>query len=360
MKILGICAYYHDSGAALLINGEIVATAQETSFTSITDIKGITGLPIHAISYCLQKTGIQLKDLDSIAFYEKPLVSSKIFGKNEFVNSYLVEDLDYSQTMSSSLYKEFLKAQIKKELTLLGNCKRFEVPPIEFIEHDQSQATSAFFRTSYRRAAVICLNSVGEWATASVWLGRDNQLIPQWKIDIPYSLKIFYSAFTHYTGFQINFDEYKFRELAQKGKPKYVNLFLDKLLQFTEDDNFQIKTDYLNHKTQFMMTKKSHQLLEVSPQLESKNRQWEMDIAASIQKVVEEIILRLVNTVYQRLGEDYLCLAGDIAYYHLLNSRIMSETSFQDISIQATTEFSKSAALAIWHQRSANACLVNN
>ncbi len=345
MKILGICAYYHDSGAALLINGEIVAAVRETCFASATHM----AVPTHSISYCLRETGIELKDLDSIVFYEKPLIISKTLDKTELINPLAKGFNPCLQVMPLQRDKQFFRALFKKELAAFGNCKRSELPPVEFIEHNQSQATSAFFLSPFQRAAVICVDSVGEWATASVWLGRENELIQAWKLDFPNSFKILCSAFTYYTGIQLNSDEYRLRELAHKGKPKYTNLFLDKLLQFNKNGTFQINTDYLYTSMQLTTTnKKSDPFYEASFQLESKITQWEMDVAASIQKVIEEIILRLVNTVYQRLGENYLCLAGDVAHYHILNGRIMRENPFRDIWIQPKAEYSRSAALAVW------------
>ncbi|RUT07091.1 hypothetical protein DSM106972_023520 [Dulcicalothrix desertica PCC 7102] len=345
MKILGVCAYYHDSGAALLVNGEIVTAVQETRFTNVTHI----GVPTNSISYCLAESGIKLKELDSIVFYEKPLIASQLINEYEFANSSIKGFNPVLQVISLQRNKQFFRAMLKKELAAFGNCKRSELPPVEFIEHNQSQATSAFFLSPFERAAVICINSVGEWATASVWLGKKNQLLPQWSLNFPNSFKILCTAFSYYTGLKINSDENRLRELAPYGKPKYAELFLDKLLESKENDIFQINTDYLV--TELTTTNRdSDNFVEVSSRLEGKINQWEMDVAASIQKVIEEIILRLVNTVYQRFGENYLCLAGDVAHYHILNGKIMRENSFRDIWIQPWNDYSRSAALAVWFQ----------
>ncbi|BAZ11336.1 carbamoyltransferase [Calothrix sp. NIES-4071] len=341
MKILGICAYYQNSGAALVINGEIVAAIQETCFSSVTHI----AVPLNSISYCLKKTGIEMKDLDGIVFYEKPLSTSELLNETY---APFIKGFNPFQVMPSQLDKQFFRTMFKKKLAAFGNCKRSELPPVEFIEHSQSQATSAFFLSPFQRAAVICINSVDEWATASVWLGRDNQLIPQWKLTFPNSFKMLCDAFTYYTGIQLNFDECKLRKLAPYGEPKYANLFLEKLLKFHDNGTFQIDRDYVYKTMQQTMTnKQTDQIFQASPQLESKTSQWEMDIAASIQKVREEIILRLVNTVYRRFGENYLCLAGD-AHYHILSSKNIHENYFRDIWIQPITDCSRSAALAVW------------
>jgi carbamoyltransferase len=352
MKILGICAYYHDSGAALLINGEIIAAAQEERFTNIK----FAGLPTYSISHCLKEARINLLSLDGIIFYDKPLRDSNLLNDTKFPNPNFTPGINiYSQFMPSQLDKENLKAKLKKELIAFCKCKLSELPPVYFIEHNQSQVTSAFFSSPFKRAAVICFNSVGDWATASVWTGRDNQLIPQWNLDFPNSFKMLCSAFTYYTGIKLNSDEFRLRELACQGKPKYANLLLDKLIEPEVNGTFYINTDYLYSVTEFTR-KKFHASLQTSSESEVKINQWEMDIAASIQRVIEEIIIRLIRTVYQGLGEDYLCLVGDVAHYYMLNSRVMSENPFRDIWIQPRTDYSRGAALAFWYQ-SAFMCL---
>lgn len=321
MKILGICAYCQNSGAALLINGKILTTIQERCFTNVTDI----GVPINSIYYCLREAGIQFQDLDRIVLYDKHLITSK-----------------FTQVITQP-DKHTHEFQLKSELATLVNCNFSNLPPIDFVEDNQSQASSAFFMSPFQRAAVICFNSIGEWTTASVWLGKDGQLIPQWKLDFPNSLKILSFAFTYYTGIQLNSDEYRLRELARYGTPKYANMFLDKLVDFRENGTFEINSDYLYNLMQLnLINKNSDEVFQASFQSESNIGQWEMDIAASIQKVKEEIIRRLIYTVYQGLGEDYLCIAGDVAHYQ------MRENCFRDVWIQPQIDYSESAALAVW------------
>lgn len=323
MKILGICAYYQSSGAALLINGEIITAVKERYFTNVADI----GVPKNSIYYCLREAGIQFQDLDRIVFYDKPLITYKFLQ--------VITQPD----------KHNLEFKLKAELATLVSCDFSNLPPIDFVEDNQSQASSAFFMSPFHRAAVICFNNVGDWATASVWLGRDGQLIPQWKLDFPNSLKILSFAFTYYTGIQLNSDEYRLRELARYGTPKYANMFLDKLVDSRENGTFQINSDYLYNLMQWNLTNKnSDQVFQALLQSESKIGQWEMDIAASIQKVKEEIIGRLIYSVYQGLGEDYLCIAGDVGHYQ------MRENCFRDVWIQPQIDYSESAALAVWFQ----------
>jgi carbamoyltransferase len=352
MKILGISAYYHDSAAALVIDGEVIAAAQEERFSRK---KHDARFPQNAIAYCLQEAGIRLKDLDNIVFYEKPFITFE-----RLLETYLA----YAPKGFSSFLmampvwlkeKLYLKAVLKKELAAIGDCKQSQLPKLLFTEHHQSHAAGAFFPSPFQRAAVLCLDAVGEWATSSVWLGDGNQLTPQWQINFPHSLGMLYSAFTYYTGFKVNSGEYKLMGLAPYGKPKYVDLILDNLLELKEDGTFRLNMDYFNYATGLTMTNHKFNRLFGSPprQPESKLTQREMDIAASIQKVTEEIVLRLCRTVKQELQEDYLCLAGGVALNCVANGRILREGLFKDIWIQPAAGDAGSAvgaALAIWHQ----------
>ncbi len=352
MKILGISAYYHDSAAALLVDGEIVAATQEERFSRK---KHDARFPWHAIAYSLSEAGVKLKNLDYIVFYEKPLITFERlletylayapFGFRSFL-------LAMPAWLKEKLY---LKAVLKKELVALGECKKSQLPPLLFTEHHQSHAASAFFPSPFERAAVLCLDAVGEWATTSCWLGEGNQLTPQWEINFPHSLGMLYSAFTYYTGFKVNSGEYKLMGLAPYGAPKYMDLILDNLLDLKEDGTFRLNMDYFNYTTGLTMTnRKFHQLFGSPPrQPESKITQREMDIAASIQKVTEEVVLSLARTVHQETGEDYLCLAGGVALNCVANGRVLREGSFQDIWIQPAAGDAGGAvgaALAIWHQ----------
>lgn len=352
MKILGISAYYHDSAAALVCEGEIVAAAQEERFSRK---KHDARFPGAAIAYCLQEAGIGLRDLDQIVFYDKPLVKFE-----RLLETYLAYAPQGFRSFLAAMpvwlkEKLYLKTLLKKELAALGECKTSQLPKLLFAEHHQSHAASAFFPSPFHRAAVLCLDGVGEWATTTVWLGEGNQLTPQWEIDFPHSLGLLYSAFTYYTGFKVNSGEYKLMGLAPYGEPKYCDKILNHLLDLKEDGTFRLNMDYFNYTTGLTMTnQKFHDLFGSPPrQPESKLTQREMDIAASIQNVTEEVVLRLAKTVRKELSADYLCLAGGVALNCVANGRILRECGFKDIWIQPAAGDAGGAlgaALAIWHQ----------
>jgi len=352
MKILGISAYYHDSAAALIIDGEIVAAAQEERFSRK---KHDPRFPNHAIAYCLREAGIKLKHLDNIVFYEKPLI--KFERLLETYLAYAPKGFRSFITAMPAWLKEklYLKAVLKKELAKLGECKTSQLPPLLFTEHHQSHAASAFYPSPFHCAAVMCLDAVGEWATASVWLGEGNDLTPQWEINFPHSLGMLYSAFTYYTGFKVNSGEYKLMGLAPYGQPKYVDLILDNVISLKEDGTFRLNMDYFNYATGLTMTNEKFNRLFGAPprKAETAISQREMDIAASIQKVTEFVVLRLGKTVHQETGEDYLCLAGGVALNCVANGRLVREGPFKDIWVQPAAGDSGGAlgaALAIWHQ----------
>lgn len=352
MNILGISAYYHDSAAALVKNGQIIAAAQEERFTRK---KHDPSFPSKAIAYCLSEAGIQLIDLNYIVFYEKPL--TKFDRLLETYLAYAPKGFGSFITSMPVWLKEklYLKSEIKKELAKLGNCQTSQLPPLLFTEHHQSHAASAFFASPFERAAVLCLDAVGEWATTTLWLGEGNKLTPKWQIDFPHSLGMLYSAFTYYTGFKVNSGEYKLMGLAPYGEPKYADLILDHLLDLKEDGSFRLNMEYFNYTTGLTMTNHSFDSLFGGPprKPEAKLTQREMDIAASVQKVTEEVVLRLSKTIYQQLGEDYLCLAGGVALNCVANGRILREGPFKDIWIQPAAGDAGGAlgaALAVWHQ----------
>ncbi|GAX34055.1 carbamoyltransferase family protein [Nodularia sp. NIES-3585] len=352
MRILGISAYYHDSAAALVVDGDIVAAAQEERFSRK---KHDARFPQQAIAYCLKQAGISLSEIDQIVFYDKPLV--KFERLLETYLAYAPKGLASFIAAMPVWLKEklYLKTLLKKELATLGDCKRGQLPQLLFTEHHQAHAASAFFPSPFERAAVLCLDGVGEWATTSVWLGEGHQLTPQWEIDFPHSLGLLYSAFTYYTGFKVNSGEYKLMGLAPYGEPKYVDQILNHLLDLKEDGSFRLNMDYFNYTTGLTMTTpKFHALFGSQPrQSEGKLTQREMDLARSIQYVTEEVVLRLARTVKKELDTDYLCLAGGVALNCVANGRILRETDFRDIWIQPAAGDAGGAvgaALAIWHQ----------
>lgn len=332
-NILGISAFYHDSAAALIVDGDIVAAAQEERFTRK---KHDAGFPLHAVEYCLAEAGIELNDVDFITFYDKPLIKFE-----RLLETYLSFAPKGFRSFVAAMpvwlkEKLFLKEMLKKDFAALGDIKQKDLPPIFFNEHHKSHAASAFYASPFEKAAVLCLDGVGEWATSSVWLGDGNELKPQWEIDFPHSLGLLYSAFTYYTGFRVNSGEYKLMGLAPYGEPKYVDTILNNLVDLKEDGTFRLDMSYFNFATGLTMTNKKFADLFGAPACapDSTVTQREMDIARSIQVVTEEIILKICNTVHKELQTDYLCLAGGVALNCVANGRILREGPFKDIWIQ--------------------------
>ncbi|MGB5442160.1 MAG: carbamoyltransferase [Gammaproteobacteria bacterium] len=351
MNILGISAYYHDSAAALLSDGVIVAAAQEERFSRK---KHDARFPVSAINSCLSQGGISLADVDEIVFYDKPLV--KFERLLETYLSYAPRGFRSFIAAMPVWLKEklYLKTTLKREFAALGGMAIKELPALLFAEHHQSHAASAFYPSPFKKAAVMCLDGVGEWATTSVWLGDGHTLTPQWELDFPHSLGMLYSAFTYYTGFRVNSGEYKLMGLAPYGEPKYVELILDKLIDLKADGTFRLNMKYFNYATGLTMTNKHFAGLFGAPPRtpEAKIGQKEMDIARSIQEVTEEVVLRLSRTVQKELGVDYLCMAGGVALNCVANGRILREGPFKDIWIQPAAGDAGGAlgaALVAWH-----------
>jgi carbamoyltransferase len=350
--ILGISAYYHDSAAALVVDGSIVAAAQEERFTRK---KFDARFPQHAIGYCLKTAGLKLTDLSDIVFYDKPLL--KFDRLLETYIGFAPRGLQSFVTAMPVWLKDKLnlKSLLKRELRELGECSAAMLPPVRFTQHHQAHAASAFFPSPFGRAGVLCLDGVGEWATTSVWLGEGNRLIPQWEIDFPHSLGLLYSAFTYYAGFRVNSGEYKLMGLAPYGQPKYADLILDKLIDLKQDGTFRLDMDYFDYATGLTMTNSRFDSLFGGPprKAETALTQRDMDIAASVQRVTEEVILRLSNTVHRELGVEYLCLAGGVALNCVANGRILREGRFRDLWVQPAAGDSGGAlgaALAVWHE----------
>jgi len=349
--ILGISAYYHDSAAALVSDGNITAAAQEERFTRK---KHDASFPKHAVEYCLLEAGIELCDVDYVVFYDKPLIKFE-----RILETYLAYAPKGFKSFLAAMpiwlkEKLFLKTTLKRELSALSELKIKDLPQLTFTQHHESHAASAFYPSPYKKAAVMCLDGVGEWATSSVWLGDGNGLTPQWEIDFPHSLGLLYSAFTYYTGFKVNSGEYKLMGLAPYGEPRYVDTILDHLIDLKDDGTFRLDMSYFNYATGLTMTNnKLHKLFGADPRKsESEISQFEMDIARSIQEVTEEIVLRLAKTVKRELDVDYLCLAGGVALNCVANGRMLREGIFKDIWIQPAAGDAGGAlgaALSIWH-----------
>jgi carbamoyltransferase len=350
--ILGISGYYHDSAAALLTDGAIVAAAQEERFTRK---RHDARFPSHAIQYCLAEAGIQLSAVDYIVFYDKPLVKFERLLKTYL--SYAPNGLR-SFLASMPLWlgeKLFLKSTLKKELAALGNMKAGEVPQLMFAGHHQSHAASAFYPSPFERAAVLCLDGVGEWATTSAWLGSGHSIRPLWEIDFPHSLGLLYSAFTYYTGFKVNSGEYKLMGLAPYGEPRFASLITDRLIDLKADGTFRLDMQFFNYCTGLTMTNHRFDDLFGGPprRPESQVTQREMDIAASIQAVTEEVVLRLARTLHRETKERYLCLAGGVALNCVANGRVLREGPFDDIWIQPAAGDAGGAlgaAQVVWHE----------
>lgn len=350
--ILGISAYYHDSAAALIVDGEIVAAAQEERFSRK---KHDAAFPADAIRYCLIEAGIQLADVDHIVFYDKPLIKFE-----RLIETYLAFAPRGFRSFFTAIpvwlkEKLYLKKTLRRELSALGGIAQKQLPELMFTEHHQAHAASAFFASPFQKAAVICFDGVGEWATTSVWLGEDHRLTPQWEINFPHSLGLLYSAFTYYTGFRVNSGEYKLMGLAPYGEPRYVDLILQNLIDVKEDGTFRLDMSYFDYATGLTMTntKFDHLFGGAPRQPEAELSQKEMDLARSIQVVTEEIVLKLAKTVHKEMGIDYLCLAGGVALNCVANGRLLREGPFKDIWIQPAAGDAGGAlgaALAIWYE----------
>jgi len=352
MNILGISAYYHDSAAALVRDGDIVAAAQEERFSRR---KHDARFPGHAAAWCLDEGGLAMADVDYVVFYDKPLVKFE-----RLLETYLAYAPSGFRSFLSAMpvwlkEKLYLKSVLKKELSALEACGKGDLPPLLFTEHHQAHAASAFFPSPFHKAAVLCLDGVGEWATTSVWLGEGNTLTPQWELDFPHSLGLLYSAFTYYTGFKVNSGEYKLMGLAPYGEPRYVDLMMDNLLDMKDDGTFRLDMSYFNYATGLTMTNEKFDCLFGGPprRAETDISQREMDIAASIQKVTEEIVLRLARTVQRELDVDYLCLAGGVALNCVANGKLVREGPFKEIWIQPAAGDAGGAlgaSLSVWHE----------
>ncbi len=344
--ILGISAYYHDSAAALVVDGRIVAAAQEERFTRK---KHDHNFPSRAVNFCLEEAGLKPADLDWVGFYDKPLL--KFERLLETYIAYAPAGLA-SFRMAMPLWlrtKLFLPRVMGKELG--GHySKRFV-----FTEHHESHAASAFFPSPFDEAAILTLDGVGEWATASFGTGNGNTIALTHQLRFPHSLGLLYSALTYYTGFKVNSGEYKVMGLAPYGEPKYVDLFYKHLIDLKDDGSFRMDMSYFNYCQGLTMTSaKFHKLFGGPPRkAESMVTQHEMDLAASLQAVTEEIMLRTARHVHAVTGSKNLCLAGGVALNCVANGRILREGPFEKVWIQPAAGDAGGAlgvALFIHHQ----------
>ena len=352
MKILGISAYYHDAAACLLESGDITAAAQEERFTRK---KHDAQFPRHAIDYCLAEAGVSITGLDAVVFYDKPLVKFE-----RLIETYIADAPRGFRSFLTAMpiwlkEKLYLKSLLKKELADLAGSSKKALPQLLFAEHHQSHAASAFFPSPFDEAAVLCMDGVGEWATTSVWLGKGNQLTPLWQIDFPHSLGLLYSAFTYFTGFKVNSGEYKLMGLAPYGTPRHVDVIRDHLIDIKADGTFRLQMDYFDYATGLRMTnEKFSALFGREPRApESALTQDDMDIAASVQAVTEEIVLKIAQTIHRETAVDHLCLAGGVSLNCVANGRLLREGPFKRLWIQPAAGDAGGAlgcALAVWHQ----------
>ncbi|MHC4389330.1 MAG: carbamoyltransferase family protein, partial [Planctomycetota bacterium] len=346
MDILGISAFYHDSAAALVRDGEIVTAAQEERFTRL---KHDNQFPSNAVAHCLQAGGVTAEELDFVVFYEKPLVKFE-----RLLETYI--------GYAPRGFKQFLmgiplwlrqKLHLPREMdkALLNGYKGRYV----FTDHHESHAASAFFPSPFEEAAILTLDGVGEWDTATFGTGRGNKIELTHALHFPHSLGLLYSAFTYYTGFRVNSGEYKMMGLAPYGEPRYYDVIMDKLVDLKEDGSFRLDMSYFAYCHKTVMTNSKFNKLFGGPprRQESPLTEREMDIAASIQAVTEEIMLRAARHVYQQTGMKNLVLAGGVALNCVGNGRILREGPFEKIWIQPAAGDAGGAlgaALFVWYQ----------
>ena len=341
--ILGISAFYHDSAACLVRDGEIVAAAQEERFTRV---KHDPDFPAHAVSYCLREGGIEATDLYCVGFYDKPLLT---FER-------LLETHLGTAPLGLRLYWKSMKVWLEKKLwipQLIQEQLGCDVP-VMFSDHHESHAASAFYPSPYREAAIATLDGVGEWTTTSYGYGRDAEIHTLADIKFPHSLGLFYSAFTYFAGFKVNSGEYKLMGLAPYGEPKYVELMLNEIIDLKDDGSFKLNTRYFNYLSGLTMTSRAmDKLFGGAPRRpETPLTQREMDIARSCQVVTEEVMLRIARTVHRETKLKNLCMAGGVALNCVGNGRILREGPFENIWIQPAAGDAGGAlgvALALWY-----------
>lgn len=351
-RILGISAYYHDSAAALIVDGKIIAAAQEERFTRQ---KHDPRFPVEAVKYCLAVGQCSLSELDAIVFYDKPMLKFE-----RLLETYLAHAPKGFGSFLRSMpiwlkEKLFLKTILRRELRTIIGDKEAALPQLLFTEHHQSHAASAFYPSPFENAAILCLDGVGEWTTTSAWLGKGNDLQPLWEIHFPHSLGLLYSAFTYYCGFRVNSGEYKLMGLAPYGEPKYVQEIYDHLIDVKTDGSFRLNMDYFNYSTgQTMTNEKFHQLFGGAPRSpDTSPTQKDMDLARSIQQVTEDIVLKLAISLHQETGMENLCLAGGVALNCVANGELLRKGPFKNIWIQPAAGDAGGAlggALQAWYQ----------
>ena len=344
MYILGISAFYHDAAAALIKDGEIIAAAQEERFSRV---KHDLDFPRQSIDYCLREAGITMDEVEYVGFYDKPLL--KFERILETYLSYAPRGIrSFHQAMPIWLKQKIhIRETLSKELGFRGK--------IIFPEHHESHAASAFFPSPFQESAILTIDGVGEWTTTSYGVGKDNRVELLADIYFPHSLGLLYAAFTYYCGFKVNSGEYKLMGLAPYGRPKYVDLIKDNLIDIKDDGSFKLNVDYFDYPVGLKMVgKKFSRLFGAPPQKpEATMTQFYMDCARSVQDVTEEILLKMARHIHQETGMENLCLAGGVALNCVANGRLLREGPFKDIWIQPAASDAGGAlgvALFVWYQ----------
>jgi carbamoyltransferase len=332
MRVLGISAFYHDSAAALVRDGQIVAAAQEERFSRR---KHDARFPHHAVSYCLEREGVPLEAIDYVVFYDKPFLKFE-----RLLETYLAFAPHGLRSFAMALplwirEKLFQKKLLSKALRSFGPGFDFE-GRLLFAEHHLSHAASAFYPSPFQEAAVLTMDGVGEWATTSAAMGRGNRLEVLREIHFPHSLGLFYSAFTYYAGFRVNSGEYKLMGLAPYGDPKYAGLIRDRLIDIKEDGTFHLNLDYFDYSTGLAMTNRRFDELFGAPRRppEGKLTEHYADVAASAQAVVDEIVVRLARSLAAETGAEALCMAGGVALNCVANAKVLRDGAFRRLWIQ--------------------------
>jgi len=360
--ILGISAFYHDSAATILIDGKIIAAAQEERFTRK---KHDSSYPFNAIEFVLDFAKIKLKDIDQIIFFEKPFLKFE-----RLLETYVAFAPRGFKSFCMAM-PVWLKDKLFQKKMLFNELKRHDnnfndIKKIYFSDHHLSHAASAFFPSPFEEAIVLTADGVGEWATTTVAIGKGNKLEIKKEIHFPHSLGLLYSAFTYYTGFKVNSGEYKLMGLAPYGNPIYEDKIKSKLIDIKEDGSFHLDQSYFNYTTGLTMTNKKFENLfgqkVRNPQYE-KLTQFHMDIAASIQKVTEDIMIKIAKSLKEEFNISNLCLAGGVALNCVANGKILKEKIFDNIWVQPAAGDaggSLGAALALWHIEQNNPRTINN
>ena len=344
VHILGISAFYHDSAACLVRDGEIVAAAQEERFTRI---KHDPGFPHNAVQYCLQEAGITAQELDYVGFYDKPLLTFERLLETHLGTAPKGIRLFWKSMAVWLKQKLWIPQTIQQELGYDGE--------VLFGEHHESHAASAFYPSPFEEAAILTLDGVGEWTTTSYGYGKGNEIHLLAETQFPHSLGLLYSAFTYFTGFKVNSGEYKLMGLAPYGEPKYVDRILEHLIDLKEDGSFKLDTRYFDYLSGLRMTNERFaELFDGPPRPpESPLTQREMDLARSCQVVTEEAMLRMARTAHRETGMEHLCLAGGVALNCVGNGRILREGPFRRLWIQPAAGDAGGAlgvALSLWHR----------